>query len=410
MLNKLKEIYSTNDISSYVDRIENAKNSFNETFKSKENLEVFSVSGRIEIGGNHTDHQLGKVLCASINLDTLAVCQKRNDTTVRLFSEGYGETTLDVSDTAYIKEEENKTIGLIRGVCNKFKEKGYNIGGFNAYVTSDVLSGSGMSSSASFEGLLGNILNTYFANEQETQVEIAKTGQYAENVYFGKPSGLMDQIGCVIGGFVYIDFYDKENPVIEKIDASVISNDYDICIIDTGDAHDDLTDEYSFVTEEMGKVSAFFGETHLSRVNECEFYAKIGEIRKVAGDRAIVRAIHFFEDNRHVELQVKALKEKNVNEFLRLVNASGYSSVANLQNIFACKEPHIQGSSIILALCKKFLKGNGACRIHGGGFGGTIEAFVPKNMSTSFKVAIENIIGVGNCHVVQIRNVSATKI
>lgn len=406
----LQKIYQTTDTARYLSRIEALKQTFAQNFDENQEISVFSVAGRIEVAGNHTDHQLGKVLCASINLDTLAACSKREDTVIRLISEGYGETTLDVASTEYVKEEENSTIALIRGVCNKIKMLGYEIGGFNAYVTSDVLGGSGMSSSASFEGLIGNIINNFYCNSEIEQVELAKIGQYAENVYFGKLSGLMDQIACVLGGFVYINFYDNENPIIEKIDSTVISNDYDICIIDTGDSHGDLSDEYSNITREMRTVADFFGQKHLSRVDEDEFYKNIPEIRKITSDRAVTRAIHFFDDNRCVELQKNALKSGNIDEFLRLVTSSGQSSMANLQNIFSCAEPHIQGSTLVLSLCRRFLEGKGAYRIHGGGFGGTVQAFVPKDMTGEFKAKIENITGKDTCYVLSIRSIEATKI
>lgn len=407
---KLKNIYESEDISFYENRINSLQQKYNDIFSEKDETNICSVAGRIEVGGNHTDHQLGKVLCASINLDTLAVYSGNSDNVITIHSEGYAPVSVYISSTEPIKDEENTTTALIRGVCHKLKEKGYNIGGFNAVVTSNVLQGSGMSSSASFEGIIGIILNDLYCNAEVDLVEIAKIGQFAENVYFGKPSGLMDQIACVLGGFVYIDFYDQENPVIEKIDSTILSKDYDVCIITTGDSHDDLTDEYADITVEMSKVSNFFGETHLSRVDEDEFYAKIPEIRKNIGDRGIVRAIHFFEDNKRVEIQKEALKNKDLETFFALVRRSGRSSVANLQNIYTSKDPKVQGSSIVLALCYRLLGARAAFRIHGGGFGGTVQAFVPKEKTKSFKEEIEKVMGEGSCNVVSIRNISATVI
>lgn len=353
---------------------------------------------------------MGKVLCASINLDTLAVYARNQENIITIHSEGYAPISVYISSTEPVKDEENTTTALIRGVCHKLKEKGFNIGGFNAVVTSNVLQGSGMSSSASFEGMIGGILNNLYCNDEVELVDIAKIGQFAENVYFGKPSGLMDQIACVLGGFVYIDFYDKENPKIEKIDASIISKDYDVCIIATGDSHDDLTDEYADITVEMGKVSNFFGEEYLSRVSEDDFYENFLEIRKIVGDRAIIRAIHFFEDNRRVELQREALKNKDLDTFFALVRRSGRSSVSNLQNIYSAKEPEVQGSSIVLALCYRLLGARAAIRIHGGGFGGTVQAFVPKEKTIEFKKEIDKVMGVDSCNIVSIRNISATNI
>ena len=409
-INLIKQIYGADNTELHIERINNLINFYNNTFSKKDDINIFSVSGRIEVSGNHTDHQLGNVLCASISMDKLCVCSKRNDNLIILHSEGYEPLTVDVIDTAYRKEEENTSLALIRGVCNRFKEKGYTLGGFSACVASNVPGGSGMSSSASFEGLVGNILNYFYCDKKESQVEIAKTGQYAENVYFGKPSGLMDQIACVVGGFVHIDFYDKENPIIEKIDSTIISNDYDICIIDTGDKHNDLTDEYANITKEMLEVANYFGETYLSRVSEEDFIANIPNLRKTISDRAVVRALHFFTDNNHVKMQVEALKNKNVEEFLSLVNASGNSSVLNLQNIFSTKEVEVQGSTLVISLCKKFLNGKGAVRIHGGGFGGTVQAFVPRAMTNEFKEKMEKVVGKNKCYVLSIRNIEGTRI
>ncbi len=405
----LQQIYECEDVKKYEARILNLEQKYKEVFNTTDikDTSICSVAGRIEVGGNHTDHQLGKVLCASINLDTLAVCAKTDDNLITIHSEGYEPISIDISSTEIVKSEENSTLALVRGVANKLKEDGHKIGGFNAVVTSTVFSGSGMSSSASFEGLIGSILNNFYCNNEVDLVEIAKIGQYAENVYFGKLSGLMDQIACILGGFVFIDFYDKENPVIEKIDSSILSKDYDVCVIATGDSHDDLTSEYSDISIEMGRVAKFFNETYLSRVDENEFYSKIPEIRKQVGDRAIVRAIHFFEDNRHVELQKNALKSNDLDTFFKLIKQSGRSSVSSLQNIFSGKEPEVQGASIVLALCHRLLGEKGGYRIHGGGFGGTVQAFVPKEMTQSFKKEMEAIMGEGSCHIVSVRGISA---
>lgn len=406
---KLSELYSCYDISKYFDRIENLEKKYMERF-DKTNISVYSVAGRIEVGGNHTDHQLGKVLCASINLDTLAICGKTEDNIVTIVSEGYDEISVDITNTDMVESEKNTTTSLIRGMCGKLKEKGYTIGGFNAVVTSDVLTGSGMSSSASFEGLIGVVLNDYYCHNEVELVEIAKIGQYAENVYFGKPSGLMDQIACVMGGFVYIDFYDKEKPVIEAIDSEFLSERYDVCIVDTGDSHDDLTHEYADITAEMAQIAGFFDEQYLSRVDENKFYRSIKKLKKEFGDRAVLRAMHFFDDNRNVELQRTALKNQDIDTFLALVLASGRSSITQLQNIYSTTTPSVQGATLILALCKKILGQHGAYRIHGGGFGGTVQAFIPKVLTKTFKEEIEAIMGQGSCHVVSVRATPATKI
>lgn len=408
---QLKDVYATPELDFYKNRIGALVNQFHEEFSTpKDSISVFSVAGRIEVGGNHTDHQLGKVLCATIHLDTLAVAEKRGDNIVSIQSEGYAPVSISVDDCVARPEEKNTMPALLRGVCHKLKELGYQLGGFDAIVTSNVLKGSGMSSSASFEGLLGVIFNEFYCNNEVSLVELAKIGQYAENVYFGKPSGLMDQIACLLGGFIYIDFYEKENPRIEKIDSTFLSNVYDVCIMDTGDAHDDLTSEYTDITLEIGKIASFFGETHLSRVEEKAFYENLAILKKKFGDRAVLRGIHFFQETKRAEEEYIALKEERLDDFLKLVKESGSSSVENLQNIYACSQPQIQGASILLALCKRFLGEKGAYRIHGGGFGGTVQAFVPKNMTSQFKQDIEAVMGVGSCHVVSIRSQSGTKL
>lgn len=407
----LEDVYVTSDLSGYKMRISNVLAEFKKEFSTTtptEELSVFSVAGRIEVGGNHTDHQLGKVLCATIHLDTLAVAEKREDNIIAIQSEGYELVEISVNETDFVREEENSMAALLRGVCHKLKELGYQVGGFNAVVTSNVLKGSGMSSSASFEGLLGVIFNEFYCDNQVKLVELAQIGQYAENVYFGKPSGLMDQIACLLGGFIYIDFYEEDLPHIEKIDSTFLSKVYDVCIMDTGDAHDDLTGEYTDITVEMGEIAGFFGEKYLSRVKEEEFYQQLKVLKEKFGDRSILRAMHFFEETKRAELECNALREEKLEEFLRLVKESGRSSMEKLQNLYATSQPNVQGASILLALCQRLLGEVGAYRIHGGGFGGTVQAFVPKGMTGVFKEEIEKVMGEGTCHVVSIRSKCGT--
>lgn len=406
----LQAIYSTDDVAFYQARIDKLCQDYEGLFGKPTDLSAFSVAGRIEVGGNHTDHQLGKVLCATIHLDTLAVAEKREDGVISIQSEGYDLVTLNISETDYVKEEENSMVALIRGVAHKLKELGYTLGGFQAMITSNVMKGSGMSSSASFEGLLGVIFNEFYCEGKVRLVDLAKIGQYAENVYFGKPSGLMDQIACILGGFIYIDFYDKENPHIEKIDSTFLSRAYDVCIMDTGDSHDDLTQEYTDITLEMGQISDYFGEQYLSRVSEEKFFEEIPTLRKRFGDRAVLRAMHFFEDTKRAEEECNALKEENLGIFLSLVKESGYSSLIRLQNIYSSAHPAVQGSTLLLSLCEKFLGNRGAYRIHGGGFGGTVQAFVPREETAEFKANIEKVMGKDSCHVVSIRSKSGTVI
>lgn len=406
---QLEELYLSQDLGPYEQRISQLTAQFKEKFpENKGEPQVFSVAGRIEVGGNHTDHQLGCVLCASIHLDTLAVAGPREDGVIRIESEGYPSISLSIDQLDQKNEEKNTTLALIRGICYQFQEKGYGLGGFQAVITSNVLKGSGMSSSASFEGMIGLILNHFYCKNQVDLVELAKIGQFAENVYFGKPSGLMDQLGCLLGGFCFIDFHDPEKPEIKQVDSTELGSKYDVCIMDTGDAHDDLTADYAAIPQEMGQVAGFFGETYLSRVKETDFYEKLPELKNTVGDRAILRAIHFFQDSAMAKSEYQAIESGNLEEFLRLVTQSGRSSQEKLQNIYANHQPQVQGAGLILSLCQKFLGEKGAYRIHGGGFGGTVQAFVPKALTPQFKAEIERVMGADTCHIVSIRSKSAT--
>ena len=301
------------------------------------------------------------------------------------------------------EKEYNQAKSLIKGVIAKFKTLGYEIKGFDAYTSSNVLKGSGLSSSAAFEVLIGNIINGLFANGEVSAVDIAKIGQYAENVYFGKPCGLMDQMACSIGAAVSIDFSDTENPVIRKVDFDFSNTGYALCIIDSGADHVDLTDEYAAIPKEMKAVANYFGEEYLRNVNKSDFYSSIKSLREKVGDRAVLRAIHFFEDNDRAVKEAQALKDGHFDEFLSLVKESGYSSYMYLQNVCVSGSVQNQAVGLVLALCQEFLQGKGAYRVHGGGFAGTVQAFVPVDMLDDFKREIETILGDGYCHVLSIR-------
>lgn len=364
---------------------------------------VFSAPGRTELSGNHTDHQHGKVLVAAVNLDTQAAVALNGENLIRVKSEGYPECVIDLDDLGVNPEETGTTAALIRGVAARIKELTGKCVGFDAYVTSTVLPGSGLSSSAAFEVLMGTIIN-HFCGCGLTPVEIAQIGQYAENVYFGKPCGLMDQTASAVGNIVTIDFEDTFAPVVEPIDFDIAKSGYDLCIIDSGADHADLTDEYAAIPGELKKVCAVFGKKWLRQVAEDEFYSRIPEVRAAAGDRAVLRAIHVFEENKRVGRQVEALQNGDMDTFLRLMTESGKSSWMYLQNVIPAGSKAHQELALALAITEKLLAGRGGFRVHGGGFAGTLQAFVPNDMTADFKEKIEAVLGEGKCHVLSIRH------
>lgn len=370
---------------------------------SREAEYIFSAPGRTELSGNHTDHQHGCVLAAAVTLDTRAAVAKNADRRIRIQSEGYPLCEIALNDLTVRPEEINTTAALVRGVAARFQQLGCEVGGFDAYVTSTVLPGSGLSSPAAFEVLTGTIINHLFFAEKATPVEIAQIGQYAENVYFGKPCGLMDQTASSVGNIITIDFADPEHPAVERLDFDFASCGYSLCILDSGADHAELTDEYAAIPREMKQVAAVFGKNVLREVEESEFYARIAEARKACGDRAVLRAIHFFEENRRVLLQVRALQNDNFNAFLHYVTESGRSSQLYLQNVTPLGASAHQDMAFTLALAEKLLDGHGACRVHGGGFAGTALAFVPKERLQQFREGFEAVMGEGSCHVLAIR-------
>ena len=358
----------------------------------------FSAPGCTEIGGNHTDHQHGCVIAAAVDMTTTAEVTLNGTKLIRVDSEGYKPVEIDLNDLAVKEDEKNTTVALIRGVAAAFAQRGYKLAGFDAKVRSTVLPGSGLSSSAAFEVLIGRILNGLFADNAVSAIEIAQIGQYAENVYFGKTSGLMDQMASSVGGLVFIDFAEPKRPTVEKIDYDFAHCGYTLCIIDSGADHADLTAEYAAIPTEMKKVAAYFGKEVLRDVDEQEFYARLAEVRKAAGDRAILRTMHFFDENRRVQMQVRALKNDNFAAFLNYVNESGNASWELLQNITPLGATGHQEMALTLALCRKLLGGEGAVRVHGGGFAGTVLVFVPNDKFGSFKTVIESGLGKGFCH------------
>ena len=364
---------------------------------------VFSAPGRTEIGGNHTDHQHGCVLAAAVDLETVATVWVDDSSLIQIDSEGYPVITVDLNELDVREDEKNTTASLIRGIANAFVQRGAKLSGFRAKVKSTVLPGSGLSSSAAFEVLIGTILNELFFEKKLSAIEIAQIGQYAENVYFGKPCGLMDQMASSVGSLVFIDFEDPADPKIEKVSFDLAAAGYALCIIDSGADHADLTDEYAAIPAEMKQVCSFFGKDVLRQIPEEDFFAALPDLRRCVPDRAILRAMHIYEENQRVLGQVKALKENDVDTFLKLVKESGRSSWMYLQNITPTGSIMHQEVAVSLALCKKLLSGKGAYRVHGGGFAGTVQAFVPLDMLDTFKDKIEAVLGKNACHVLNIR-------
>ena len=364
---------------------------------------LFSGPGRTELGGNHTDHQHGHVLCASVDLDILACAAPNGSRMVRVQSEGYPMTEVSLDELDARKEEEGSSAALVRGVAAKLTQMGHTLGGFDAYAVSNVLSGSGLSSSAAYEILIGNIFNHFFCQDGVNAVELAKIGQYAENVYFGKPCGLMDQMGSSVGGAVAIDFDDPAEPVVERVEFDFTQTGYELCIVDTGSSHDDLTEDYAAITREMGAVAAQFKRNFLRDVPEASFRAKLPALRAKCGDRALLRAMHYYADDRRAIQEAGALKTGDFTRFLSLVNESGLSSELYLQNSWPSSSPDRQAVPLALARGRELLGGTGAIRVHGGGFAGTIQAFVPKEKLSLFKSGMEELLGKGKCHVLHIR-------
>ena len=365
---------------------------------------LISAPGRTEISGNHTDHQRGCVLAAAVNLETVADVTLNGSNNILVRSDGYPDTVVELDDLNIREEEKNTTAALVRGVAAAFEQLGARIKGFDAEVHSTVLPGSGLSSSAAFEVLMGTICNELFFDRRLSPVEIAQIGQYAENVYFGKPSGLMDQAASSVGGMVYIDFADPEHPQVERIDFDFEKAGHALCIIDSGADHADLTDEYAAIPRELKEICTYFGKDVLREVPEEAFMQALPKLRGQVPDRAILRAIHFYQENKRVQLQKKALQDGDFESFLNLTTRSGFSSWMYLQNINPAGATEHQEVAVALALCDTLLKGKGAYRVHGGGFAGTVQAFVPMDLLEEFKNGIERILGVSSCHVLRIRN------
>lgn len=398
------------DLAAARQRIAKVLDEFQKTFAVGDDAPVAlcSAPGRTEIGGNHTDHQHGRVLAGAVDLDFLACASPNGTNTIRFQSEGWPmvEVALDTLDPN--EEEKESTAALVRGMAAQAAQKGYTVAGFDVYATSNVLPGSGLSSSAACEVLLGVIENHLFCGDELDPVTIAQMGQKAENVYFGKPCGLMDQTASSVGGAVTIDFANPAAPIVRALKVDLDSLGYALCIIDCGADHADLTDEYAAVPREMKTVAAFFGKEVLREVEEADVLGNLPALRKAVGDRAVLRALHFLADNERVAKQADALANGDMDTFLALVNESGHSSWEQLQDITPAGAVQEQSMAVALTVAQRALKGRGACRVHGGGFAGTIQAFVPLDILDVFRSEIEGALGTGCCHVLRIRPVGGT--
>lgn len=398
--NLLKTLYSCADITAHKERINSLAERFYYTFpelRETNDLRFYSAPGRTEIGGNHTDHQRGCVLAAAVNMDAIAAVVPNGTDTVTVCSEGYGIFSVNLTRLDPQAGEEKSPAALVRGIARKLTEMGHELCGFSACVVSDVPGGSGLSSSACFEVLMGTIFNDMFCGNALDGITIARIGQFAENNYAGKPSGLLDQATAAIGGLVSMDFSRTDNPVLDSIKFDFEEHGYVLCVVNTGGSHADLTSDYAAITKEMASISQHFGKAVLSEVSEKEFYAAIPELRAKAGDRATLRAMHYFDETKRALAQAHALRSGDIESFFELVNQSGRSSEMLLQNIFPLVNPAEQGIALGLAITKQFLNEKGACRVHGGGFAGTVQAYIPKERFEAFCAESERIFGKGSC-------------
>ncbi len=409
---KFVSLYDADSVNTQRERYLLALDSFASLFGEERDVNIYSVSGRSELAGNHTDHNCGKVIAASINLDIIAIASANGTSTVNLKSDGFKKISLDY--TKYCAPDERHfgtSASLVAGMCQGFVKNGHEIGGFDAYCTSSVLRGSGLSSSAAFEDMIGNILNHEFNGGSVSSVEIAQLAQYAENVFFGKPCGLMDQVACAYGGMVSIDFEDTKNPKIEKIDFDLTKAGYNLCIVDTGGNHADLTDDYASVPTEMKSVAALCGRAVLRECEKAEIILRAKEIREKCGDRALMRAIHFFDENERVDAMKNALKGDDLDAYFGGVLASGRSSFCYLQNVYTTKNVTEQGLSLALCLTDGFMRGReGAFRVHGGGFAGTIQAYIKESDVEEYRALMDSVLGEGACLVLRIRPDGAIRV
>lgn len=406
----LRDIYVDEEVlDSQTDRYIKALKEYEDRFGT-ENVEIYSAPGRSEVGGNHTDHQYGKVLATSINLDAIAVASRTEDGRIIVASDGYDLMEVDLDDLLAREEEKETSMALIRGVAARLRQRGHRIGGFRAYITSDVLIGAGMSSSAAYETLIGTILSGLYNQMDIDPVFLAQAGQYAENEYFGKPCGLMDQMASSVGGMIYIDFENPEKPEVKQVKVDFESFGHSLCIVDTKGSHVDLTEDYAMIPSEMKQVARYFEEDVLRKVNKTDFYLNIPAIREILGDRAVLRAMHLFEENKRVGQEMEALENRRFDLFKKLVKDSGDSSFKYLQNVYSNHEVNNQSVSIGLAVSDVILGDKGVSRVHGGGFAGTIQAFVPNEIVPLYQKTMDSVFGEGACHILKVRKYGGMKV
>lgn len=406
---QLELLYKKNGTAKQRARYVEALDSFSQTYPERGDIHVYSASGRTEIGGNHTDHQHGCVIAAAVNLDVIGVAAFHNEGVIRIKSKGYEPFEVTLSDLGIQKGEEGSA-AIVRGIAARFAQMGVEIGGFDMYTTSDVIQGSGISSSAAFENLISTSIDSYYNENRAGAVEIAKIGQFAENVYFGKNSGLMDQLVSSVGGFVFIDFADVDDPAIEKVDFDLESAGCKLIITDTKGSHCDLTADYDAVRSEMEAVAEYFGKSFLRETDEAQFWEKMPDIRRKTSDRAVMRAAHFFADSRRAGAEKQALAEGDFGRFLALVNESGDSSMDLLQNLYSVRKPTNQEIPLAIMAGKRILGGRGAIRVHGGGFAGTIQAFVPDDLADAYQAEMDRIFGENSCYIMTVRPVGGIEI
>lgn len=411
--NTLTLLYGSERLRESRRRVAAAIDSFTRLYGNRENIRLFSVPGRSEICGNHTDHNRGKCLAASVDCDILAVAAATDAPILRLRSEGFPGDTVRLNDLAIESYPRFKSVALCAGMCKAFEQGGYRIGGFDAYTVSDVPKGSGLSSSAAFEVLVGEILNCLYNSGTVPAAELAVFARYAENVYFGKPCGLLDQTACAVGGLVALDFADPNALIVEKLELPLADYGYDLCVTNTGGSHSDLNEEYASIPGEMKKIAARYGSDALRGITKETLLRDAASLRASCGDRAYLRAMHFVTENDRVDAAAAAIRRGDFPAFLAVIRASGLSSSRYLQNVFAPKAPHEQGISVALCVAEDFLSQSGedyACRVHGGGFAGTMQAFVKKTLTRDYQSAMDAVFGAGACTVMSIRPVGAVEI
>ena len=407
----LKRVYVTDEaVKAQKPRYIEAISDFAELFGAERDISIMSAPGRTEVCGNHTDHNNGKVLAAAINLDAIAIVSKNSDGIVRVKSKGHKMNVVDLNDLEPKEENYGNSTTLVQGVAAGIKNLGYKVEGFDAYTMSDVMGGSGLSSSAAFEVLIGSVFSYMFNGGQISAVDIAKVAQYSENVFFGKPCGLLDQMASSVGTFVTIDFKSTSEPVIKKVAFDFASSGHSLCIVDTGGNHSDLTDDYAAVRQEMESVAKALGKNVLREIEYDDFFKAIPGLTEKVNDRAILRAIHFYNENKRVENAVEALESGDFDSFKEIILDSGFSSYMLHQNVYTPKNPTEQKISLALAISAELLKGKGAWRVHGGGFAGTVQAFVPNEMLSEYKETIEAVFGKDTCHVLIIRPVGGYQV